>query len=257
MGRVILEKEDRSVSVDLEPLSSVKFQLPAFRAPTDFSIRALIALGDTAAIFLGSHNGDAVFLESCTRVPFRLVCREISLLSSLRIPQLMCPSACTRHPSLGVVTLAYPYFDFVPWTEQIPPRQLPALFRQLLRILSALHEQSVSHSWVCRSSIFVTTDYQTLVLGSSHAAARIGEAAPFVPTTPCSPPRRHDEDRRADDVYSAAMWYLLFLGGDPRAAADELPPRARAVLLRMVDADPRARPTASDALSLLERADAE
>jgi hypothetical protein len=254
MARAILDKEDRSVSVNLEALSSVGFQLPAFRAPTDFSIRALIAHGDTASLFLGSFDGQAVFLEPCTRIPFRLVCREISLLASLNIRQLMCPSACTRHPSLGVVTLAYLYFDFVPWTEQIPPQYLHGLLQQLLRILGDLHRENVHHSWVCRSSIFVTTDYQTVVLGSSHAAAKIGEAAPFVPTTPCSPPQRNDEDRRTDDVYAAGMWFLSFFGGDTRTAVEELPPPVREVLVRMIDPDPRKRPTSSDALPLLQRA---
>jgi hypothetical protein len=246
----------QSVSVSLIDLATVTFTPPPFRPLSDFTILSLIYHGDYSSLFTGLLDSHPVLLETCTRIPFSLVCREIKLLADLRIPNTVKLRGFTKHPSLGVITLAYESVDFQPWTDPIPPDRLPHLLLNLLEILARLHERDLHHSFVCRASVYVSPDFDSLNLGSFHTAGKVGELAPFVVSTSCSPPVRCERDLRRDDVYAAGLWCVSYLADDPRAAAEdlarlEIDKRLRRVLQRIVDPDADARATAEEACAAL------
>lgn len=216
-----VQLQDKKVTVNLEKLVSVNFIQPTFHPLTDLSISSLIYHGDMSSVFHGKFSNAPVIIETCTRIPFRLVCRELTLLNELQINNIVQVAAVTRNASLGIVCIAYKDFPLQKWTEVIPQNHLPQLFASLLNILSQLHSKNVFHGWICRSSIYVSPDFQNLTLGSFHAAAKLGEAAPLIPNHPCSPPTLSETDRRADDIYSAAIWFLSFFTQNPQQAIEQ------------------------------------
>lgn len=216
-----VQLQDKKVTVNLETLVSVSFVPPAFHPLTDLSISSLIYHGDMSSLFHGKFLNNPAIIETCTRIPFRLVCRELTLLNELNIKNIVQVSAVARNASLGIISIAYKDFSFQPWTELIPQDHLPQLLLSLLTILSQLHAKNVFHGWICRSSIYVSPDFKDLTLGSFHAASKIGEAAPLIPNHPCSPPSISGTDRRADDVYSAAIWFLSFYTQNPQQTIEQ------------------------------------
>ena len=220
-GGDFVQLQDKKVTVNLETLISVSFVPPTFHPLTDLTISSLIYHGDMSSLFHGKFLNNPAIIETCTRIPFRLVCRELTLLSELNINNIVQVAAVTRNASLGIVSIAYKDFTFQPWTAVIPQNNLPQLLLLLLNILSQIHAKNVFHGWVCRSSIYVSPDFKNLTLGSFHAAAKLGEAAPLIPNHPCSPPTLSETDRRADDVYSAAIWFLSFYTQNPQQAIEQ------------------------------------
>ncbi|OHT01820.1 hypothetical protein TRFO_07382 [Tritrichomonas foetus] len=211
-----IQLQDSKVSVNLETLASVNFVAPAFRQLTDFSISTLIYHGYMSSIFHGKVENTPVIIEACSRIPYRLVCREIKLLNDLNINNIVKIAALTRNSSLGIICLAYKLFDFQPWTEIVPQKCLPNLLFSLLTVLSEIHANDIFHGWVCRSSVYVNPDFKSIILGSFHAAAKIGDPAPLIPDHPCAPPKISEEDRRPDDIYSAALWFHHFISRSPK-----------------------------------------
>ena len=253
-----IQLQDKKVSINLETLSSINFVSPNFRPLKDFSISSLIYHGNYSSLFKGKVDNKNVIIETCTRIPFRLVCREIKLLNDLEIQNIVKISHLTKNSSLGIISIAYQDFDFQPWTEIVPQKNLPRLLLVLLKTLSELHAKNVFHGWICRSSIFVNPNFKTLTLGSFHAAANINEPAPFIPEHPCAPPNINKTDRRTDDVYSAAMWFLSFYKQDPHALIEKLnslsfEPELLKLIQSMVDEDPEKRITAQDAVTKLQK----
>jgi hypothetical protein len=244
----------QSVAVCLKDLAAVTFTAPQFRPLTDFAIRSLIYQGDYSALFNGLLDGRFALLETCARIPYSLVCREVKLLNDLRIPGTISIIAVAKQPSVGVITLAYDPVMFRPWTDPIPVDCLPLLLLRLLEIVARLHEREVHHSFICRSSVYVSHDLDTVTLGAFHAAGKVGEPAPFVPTTSCSPPVRAERDRRPDDVYAAGAWCLSYVTEDVREVNWEgltIDKRLRRVLQKMVIAEAGARITAQEACAAL------
>jgi hypothetical protein len=168
----------------------------------------------------------------------------------LDCPGIVRIAGVTRKPTLGVVNIAYVHLDFIPWTEPIPKDHLPRLLLNLLRIIDYLHQRNISHSWICRSSVYVHRDFSSLTLGAFHAAGRVGEPWPFVAIHPCLPKERlTGEDRRPDDVYAAGMWCLGYLEGSEEGNENA---GLRKVISKMTVKEAGLRINAADACKELE-----
>jgi hypothetical protein len=248
--------DDKSLAVSLKDLASINIPPPQLRPLSDFSILSVVYQGDLSSLFRGTFTSLPALIETCTRIPYTLVCREVKLLSELDIPGIVRIEGVTKNRSLGIVTLAYRPFDFQPWTEPIPPEQLGVLLLSLLKIVAQLHAREIHHSWICRSSVYVSRDLRQVTLGSFHAACRISEPQTFVPRTSCSPQTLSKGDRRPDDVYSAGMWCLSYLTEDIEAAMQDwhnfsCDKKLKGVLRKMVKENPVERVTAEEACALL------
>lgn len=254
-----VELQDESVTVSLESLASVKFTHPTLSPPKTFAIRGLLGLGDMSSIFLGDFENTPAILEVCTRIPYVLVCRELAILNELGYRGTLKVRGAMKNPSLGVITIAYEHFDFKNWTEDIPSDKLLKLLLNLLKILKNMHKKKIAHNWICRQSVYVSTDLETVKLGLFHAAARVGEPTPLVPRHQCAPPNRNEGDGRPDDIYSAALWYLSFIKSDKSELSVQnldtigLSEPVKQLIERMVVANPAERISADDAVKLLER----
>ena len=215
--------QDKNFHVNLEMLSSTAYTQPPFRPLSSFSISSIIYHGDTISLFKGHFEGADAIIETCNRIPFRLVCREIKYLNTdlAQVENIVKIKGCTRNSSLGVVSLAYENFDIIPWPTPIPTELLIPLFSQLLAILSKLHHRHISHGCVCRSSVYVQKDMKSLILGFFHGSVKNGDAAPIIFDTPCSPKKRATDPRK-DDLYSAALWFLSYFSEDPHEALNKL-----------------------------------
>ena len=254
----VCELQDANVLVNLEVLASVQFTRPVFKSSSSFAIKDLVYLGDMSSVFAGTFSGEPALIETCTRIPFRVVCRELKLLSSLEMPGLLEVLGTMKNASLGVVTIAYKSFEFVRANEPIPLEKLPQVWLALLRTVAELHGKNVAHNWICRSSVYVNADLSGVKLGSMHAAALVGEPAPLVPVHPCAPARRAEGDRRPDDVFSAALWFLSFHSDDPKLALENLDDmkigkRMKKLVKKMTCEAPEERVTAEDAANELEK----
>lgn len=252
----LIQLEDKSLSVSLKDLASINIPPPQLRPLSDFTIVSVLYQGDVSSLFRGTFAGLPALLETCTRVPYSLVCHEVKLLSELDIPGIVRVEGVTKNRSLGIMTLAYRPFDFQPWTEPIPPEQLGELLLSLLKIVSQLHSKEIHHSWICRSSVYVARDLRNVTLGSFHAACRISGPQTFIPTTPCSPPVPLNGDRRPDDVYSAGLWCLSYLTDDLQKVIQdwhslECDRKLKSVLRKMVKENAAERVTAEEACGLL------
>ena len=254
-----VQLQDTKVTINLEKLASVGFVPPSFHPLTDLSISSLIYHGNMSSLFQGKFSNTPVIIETCTRIPFRLVCRELALLNELKINNIIQVSAVTRNSSLGIICIAYKSFPFQPWTEVIPTNFLPKLLLSLLNILSQLNAKNVYHGWICRSSIYVSPDFQSLILGSFHAAAKLGEVSPLIPNHPCSPPTSYEEDQRVDDVYSAAIWFLSFFIQNPQQAIEQskldslsIQPEILDLIKQMTEEKPEKRIKSADAVKKLQ-----
>ena len=130
--------QDKNFHVNLEQLASTTYSQPPFRPLSSFSISSLILHGDTVSLFNGHYEGVDAIIETCNRIPFRLVCREIKYLNSelLQVENIVKIKGCTRNSSLGVVSIAYDNFSILPIKNQIPLNNLIPLFSQLLTIIS-------------------------------------------------------------------------------------------------------------------------
>jgi serine/threonine protein kinase len=252
--RPFVEMEDKKVKVDLSVLASVTFVPPQFRPTADFTIKSLLYHGDLSSLFSGTLEGRPVVIETCSRVPFRLVCRELKLLSELAHPGIVKVVGVCRKPTLGVVNIAYADMDFVPWPEPIPWGHVPRLLLALMRTVDHIHQKNIFHSWICRSSVYISRDLDSVKLGAFHAACRIGELCPLVPLHSCAPVERIAEaDRRPDDVYSAGMWCVSLFGGVDDWESAEVDQRFRKIVEKMIVEDPAARITAGAACQKLEK----
>lgn len=250
--------QDDDISMNLESLASVIYISPEFRALTDFSIISLLFHGNMSSLFTGMLDNKPVIIETCNRIPFRLVCREIKLLKDLHIDGIVKFAGCTKNSSLGIVSIAYESFQVQSWTQPIQYDELVPLFYKLLSILSQLHQNKISHSWICRSSIYISPDHKSLTLGSFHAASKPGEPAPFVPNHPCAPKERHRENPMTDDIYSAALWFLSYLTPDPNKILDNLGSiginnKISRLLTKMINPDGDKRITADKAVRKLRK----
>ena len=249
--------QDKNYTIDLQTLSNVKYSTPQFNKLEDFLLTELIYHGDTTTLFSGSFLGEPALVEVCTRIPFRVVCREIDILSDLKATDgIIKVKGCTRNPSIGVVTLALEPFDFRQWWHPIKINDAFRLFRDLLRIVTELHAKNYFHGWICRSSVFVAEDLSHVTLGFFHAAAKVGKPAPIVFRRLGPIGERRADDPRQEDVYDAALWFLSFLDGEPLRVlyeihSTDLPPPLIALIESMGSSDPMNRPPAHQCLEAL------
>ena len=244
--------------MNLELLSNVQYTQPEFQELSDFSISSLIYHGNMSSLFHGKMNGEDAIIEICTRIPFKLVCREISLLNELNIPNIVKIIGITRNPSMGIISLAYEPFLFQSHIETIPTEKLPNLLISLLLVLKQVHKKHISHGWICRSSVMVSPDYSHITLASFHAAAKIDGQRPLISNSSCSPEKRCDEDPRKDDIYSAALWFLSFYKENPKSALKQIKSlpieqKLRKVIKLMTDDNFEKRITASVAVKCLQK----
>ena len=123
--------EDQNYQVNLEVLSTVAYVPPIFRPLGDFLITELIYQGDASSIFRGKLDETPVIIETCTRIPFRLVCKEIKMIKELKISNVVKIKACTRNPSLGIISIAYEPIEFQKWPLPIPTNCLLPLFQNI------------------------------------------------------------------------------------------------------------------------------
>lgn len=209
--------QDSRYHVNLSNLSNLNYVTPTFKPLDTFLISSFVYLGDTATISRGKAANAPAIIETCIRVPFRLVCREISYLQDNlnKINNIVKIKTLTRNQALGVVSIAYEDFDFVPWETPIPTDKLIPLFEILLTTLSAIHSLKFSHGCICRSSIFISPDFTKLTLGCFHAAVKSGDIVAFTYDHPCMPQNKSKTDPRKDDVYSAAFWFLSYFNDNP------------------------------------------
>ncbi|KAH0785035.1 CMGC family protein kinase [Histomonas meleagridis] len=253
------EFDDKDVNINLELLSNIQYTQPVFREMEDFSISSLIYHGNMSSLFHGKMNGQEAILEVCTRIPFKLVCREISLLNELNnIPNIIKIIGITRNPSMGIITLAYEPFPFLSHIERIPHEKLYNLLISLLFILKKIHKKGICHGWICRSSVMVSPDFSRVVLSSFHSAAKIDSQRPLTPNSICSPEDKCEKDPRKDDIYSAALWFLSFFKDDPKVALkqiDSLPIEQNLikVIKLMTTSDLEKRITADIAIKYLQK----
>ena len=251
------ELQDGKVVVNLEVLASVPFTPPVFKSPSSFAIKDLVYLGDMSSIFSGTFDGEPALIETCTRIPFRVVCRELKIIADLESPGLLEVLGTMKNPSLGVISIAYRNFPFILANENVPHEKLPRLFLSLLKTLAQIHEKNIAHNWICRTSVYIDTSMETVKLGSMHAATPIDTPEPLIPIHPCAPKTRADGDRRPDDVYSAALWFLSFYLDDPSLALEtldelKLDDNLKTLVRKMTTATPSDRITAEDAANELE-----
>lgn len=217
-----IQLQDTNVSIDLQALASLSFVHPTFRQLSTFSISSLIYFGNFSSLFRGKVEGNPAIIETCTRIPYIIVCREYQLLNELNsINNIVKITHLTRNPSQGIVSISYQPFEFIPWTDTIPNDSLPKLLLILLNILKDLHRNNVFHGWICRSSIYVTPNFESLTLGSFHASGKVGEAIALTPNHPCAPSKPSQNDKRADDIFSAALWFISFYKQNPQEVVAE------------------------------------
>lgn len=239
----IISIQDKDYHVNLSDLANVNcsssFNLN-FQPLSSFILSKILFQGDTATIFRGTCEGQTCIIETCNRIPYRLVCREIQYLTTDlgHLENIVKITSYTKNTSLGVVALAYENFDFIPWTTQIPIEYLIPLFATLLATLSKLHHRKYSHGCICRSSIFVSPDFKSMKLGCFHAAVKTNDIVAFTYNHPCSPKGNSVPDARRADLYSAALWFLSYFDEDPHNALEHLetlpiPTEIKEVLLRL------------------------
>lgn len=211
---VIMKIEDDNYSVDLRFLSVVNYPFLQFNDLTDFSISQMIYRGETVTLFSGHFLKQKAIIETCNRVPFKLVCREINILNKLsKVNGVVNVLGFTKNSSLGIVTLAYKYIEITPYTIAIPQDKLLRLFESLVSIVAKLHKNRIVHHWICKSSVYVDKSFSNITLGCFHAAHIIGEPAPLVIHTQYCP-RKAFSDETKTDLYMCAMWYLSYRADD-------------------------------------------
>lgn len=259
-GAHSVKLQDSKYHVSLSDLSNVNFVQPAFRPLNTFSIASLIYHGDTATILKGHYESKPVIIETCNRIPFRLVCRELVYFEQdlKQIENIVKIKAITRNTSLGVISIAYENIDFIPWPTKIPTEKLVPLFATLLKTISQIHAKKFSHGCICRSSIYVTPDFKSITLGCFHAAVKTGDIVAFTYDHPCMPKTKARLDARKDDLYSAAMWFLSFFESNPQDALShldklEIPKEVASVIKKLTAESENDRISAEDAYKALQK----
>ncbi|EAY22601.1 hypothetical protein TVAG_036260 [Trichomonas vaginalis G3] len=255
----ILPIQDKNFHVNLSELSKIKFPVPSFKPLNTFSISSILYHGDTASIFKGHYDNQVVIIETCTRIPFLLVCREYQYLTQElnQIENIVKIKALTRNTSLGVVSIAYEDIDFVPWSTPIPVDNLIPLFSMLLSTLSKIHHKKFSHGSICRSSIYISPDFKNLTIGCFHAAVKIGDLTALVYNHPCMPKSKNTTDPRKSDLYSAALWFLSYFDEDPHVALEKvdslpIPPEIISIIHKLTCEDESERISADKASKAIQ-----
>ena len=210
--------------VNLELLAKQEYTQPAFSLPTDFSLVSIISHRDFSTIFNGIYQGEACIIESCNRIPYRIVCKTISLLNELNdIPNIVKLIAVTKSDSLGVVSLGYYPFNTKCMMQDIDIEKGThiSLLLDLLKILKQLHKKEVFHGWICKESVMIKEKIDGVILTGFYSAGKVGDKRPFYLKYKGMPENQCHEDPRKDDVYGAAIWFLSFYT-KPENALDKI-----------------------------------
>lgn len=203
--------KDEKVCVNLEVLASTMYNQPSFSPLTDFLLTKMVYHGDMVTLFCGKYKREPAVVEVCNRIPYRIVCREIRYLTELAgIPGIPRILGQTKNSSLGIASIAYEWFDFMPYSVSLSLEQILPIFKMLLSTLNKIHHKSLSHRWISRQTVHILKDLSGFFLTSFHCAAKIGDPIPMTIMHPCMSPDPCFSDPRKDDIYSAAEWFLSF-----------------------------------------------
>lgn len=246
--------------MNLELLSRHDYP-PAVLLPlSDFSLVSLLSHSNYSTIFSGKHSGAECVLETCDRIPYRIVCSEIALLNELSdVADIVRVIGATKNDSLGVVSIAYSPFCAKRSMQSVSAEgNAPiALLVELLSILKHLHRRNVFHGWVCDASVMIKEEGDGVVLAGFHSAGKVGDKRPFCLRYPGMPEQLCQEDPRKDDVYAAAVWFLSFYTKPENALSElkELPieKKMKKIIRLMTSQDIEKRISASVAIKCIKK----